>query len=239
MLVDRDKSFGVALRCRRCIWISLSVLVVSLLSLAPYLTSSTERVRLRNALLLIDEKDHDFDSTPDAIPPDFMLERGLTDSVFVEVAGRLGLTGMSSDCDKVSAISRHLLSNPRLVGIPIQSNLLDTYCRILEKGSGVCRDFTRVFMAFGVTAGSPMRGWAFSFDSFGRHNELIRPGETGIAFEAGSIDALAPTVVNLLAPQDRRSALGQAGRRLAATKHTRRTGVADYASMCASMVAQS
>ena len=87
MLVNRDKSFGIALWWRRCVWISLAVLVLSILSLAPYLTSSTELVRLRNALLLIDEQDHGFDWTPDSMPPDFMLERGPADPVFVEAAG--------------------------------------------------------------------------------------------------------------------------------------------------------
>lgn len=173
MLVDRDKSFGVALRWSRCALLSLAVLVLSFLSLAPYLTSSTELVRMRNALLLIDEKNHGFDWTPDSIPPDFMLERGPADPVFVEAAGRLGLAGMNSDWDKVTAISQHLLSNPHLVGTPIQSNLRDTYHRIINSGTGYCGDFTRVFMAFAITAGIPVRAWSFSFDGFGGHGHIL------------------------------------------------------------------
>ncbi|HAL39713.1 MAG TPA: transglutaminase [Polaromonas sp.] len=167
MLVERDPSLRSALRWRRGVWLSLAVLVLSVLSLAPYMTSSTELVRMRNALVLIEERDHGFDWTPDAIPSDFMLERGPADPVFVEAAGRLGLADMSSDWDKVTAISRHLLSNPHLVGTPIQSNLRDTYRHIIDNGTGYCGDFTRVFMAFAITAGIPVRAWSFSFDGFG------------------------------------------------------------------------
>lgn len=167
MLVGTNQPSRLALRWRRCAWLSLAVLFLSILSLAPYMTSSTELVRMRNALVLIEERGHGFDWTPDSMPADFMLERGPADPVFVEAAGRLGLAGMSSDWDKVSAISRHLLSNPHLVGTANQSDLRDTYRRILEDGTGYCGDFTRVFMAFAITAGIPVRAWSFSFDGFG------------------------------------------------------------------------
>jgi hypothetical protein len=49
---------------RRGVWLSLLVLLLSLLSLAPYLTSSTEVVRLRHALLLADDNAVRFDWTP-------------------------------------------------------------------------------------------------------------------------------------------------------------------------------
>lgn len=172
MLVKENKSLVIASKWRRCAVGSLVILLLSVLSLAPYLTSSTELVRLRNALLLINNKDHRFDWTPDAIPADFILERGPIDPVFVEAAGRLGLAGMSSDWDKVTAISRHLLSNPNLIGTPIQSNLRNTYHSIIDRGTGYCGDFTRVFMAFAITVGIPVRAWSFSFDGFGGQGHI-------------------------------------------------------------------
>ena len=172
MLVGTNQPSNLALRWRRCAWLSLGVLVLAVLSLAPYLTSSTELVRIRNALVLIDETGHGFDWTPDSMPPDFVLERGPTDPVFVAAAGRLGLAGMNSDWDRVTAISRHLLSNPHLVGTPIQSGLRDTYRYILDDGTGYCGDFTRVFMAFAIAAGIPVRAWSFSFDGFGGHGHI-------------------------------------------------------------------
>jgi len=39
---------------RRGVWVSLAALLLALLSLAPYFTSSTEMVRMRHALLLAD-----------------------------------------------------------------------------------------------------------------------------------------------------------------------------------------
>lgn len=124
---------------------------------------------MRNALLLNEGEQRSFDWTPDRIPTDFMLERGEPDPVFVAAAQRLGLAEMSSDWERVLAISRHLLSNPKLDGPPIQSDLRDTYRRIIDNGEGYCADFTRVFMALAMTQGIPVRAWAFSLDGFGGH----------------------------------------------------------------------
>lgn len=167
MLVDQDDATRAATRWRRRAWVSLGILLLSLLSLAPHLTSSTELVRMRHALLLIEEQNHGFNWTPDTVPTDFKLERGPAYPEFVDAARGLGLDAMNSDWDRAMAISQHLLSNPRLVGTPIQSDLRDTYRKILDQGTGYCGDFTRVFMAFAITAGIPVRAWSFSFDGFG------------------------------------------------------------------------
>lgn len=172
MLVKPEESLAIVARWRRGVWVSLAVLLLCLLSLAPYFSSSTELVRLRNALLLIEDENHRFDWRPDAVPSDFMLERGPADPVFVEAVAHLGIDTLDSDWDKVAMIGRHLLSNPQLIGSPIQSNLRDTYRHILQDGTGYCGDFTRVFMAFAITAGIPVRAWAFSFDGFGGHGHI-------------------------------------------------------------------
>ncbi len=172
MLVGTAQISAAAQRWRKGAWLSLVVLVLCLLSLTPYLTSSTEIVRMRNALQLMDGEGHSFDWTPANVPADFMLERGAPDPLFVEAANRLGLAGMSSDWERAVAISRHLLSNPNLVGQPIQSDLRDTYRRIVENGEGYCGDFTRVFMAFAIAEGIPVRAWSFSLDGFGGHGHI-------------------------------------------------------------------
>ena len=172
MLVAQKCTMGAALRWRNGLWGCLAVFVLCLLSLGPYLRSSTELVRMRNALLLVDTQSHRFDWTPSTVPEDFMQERGAIDPVFVEAAERLGLASKHSDWDKVITISQHLLSNPQLLGSPIQSNLRDTYQHILKDGTGYCGDFTRVFMAFAIAAGIPVRAWAFSLDGFGGHGHI-------------------------------------------------------------------
>lgn len=148
-------------------WLSLLVLFLSVLSFSPYLTSSSELVRMRNALLVADETMAGFDWTPANWPTDFLLERGPANPVFVAAAHRLGLAEMHTDWERVTAISQHLLSNPKLIGTPIQSNLTETYRQILDNGTGYCGDFTRVFMAFAITAGIPVRAWAFTSNGFG------------------------------------------------------------------------
>jgi hypothetical protein len=61
------------------------VLLLSLLSLAPYLTSSTELVRMRHALLLVRQQNGGFDWTPANLPADFLLERAPPYPLFVDV----------------------------------------------------------------------------------------------------------------------------------------------------------
>ncbi|TMQ76865.1 transglutaminase domain-containing protein [Candidatus Accumulibacter phosphatis] len=158
---------------RRGVWISLLVLLLSLLSLAPYLTSSTELVRMRHALLLVVSPDGGLDWTPATLPANFLLERAPPYPVFTEVVDRLGLKAIPSDWDRTLAISRHLLgSSPALSGGAIQSDLLDTYQPIVGKGEGYCGDFVRVFMGLATAAGIPVRAWAFSFDGFGGHGHI-------------------------------------------------------------------
>lgn len=159
-------------RWRLLVWIALGVLVLAMSSLAPYLGSSAELVRLRNASLLASAGISGFDWRPDTMPADFFREDGPTDEVFAEATRQLDLAALPTDWDRVLAISAHLLSNPRLVGTPIQSDLRETYQRILRDGTGYCGDFTRVFMALGLASGMQVRAWSFSFDGFGGHGHI-------------------------------------------------------------------
>lgn len=168
MLVDRSQSSGLAMRWRRGVWLSLAVLVLSVLSLAPHLTSSTELVRMRNALVLIDQGSTGFDWTPANVPPSYLQERGPVDPFFVDVAARLGLAALPDDWARALAISRHLLgSSPVLLGGAVMLDLRGTYRHIVGNGEGYCGDFVDVFMAIALAAGIPVRSWAFSFDGFG------------------------------------------------------------------------
>lgn len=62
----------------------------------------------------------------------------------------------------------------------------------------------------------------------GGHKELIRDGETGMLFRAGSADALAQAVDKLLSRRCDWPALRQAGRRYVETQRNWRTSVARY-----------
>jgi len=62
----------------------------------------------------------------------------------------------------------------------------------------------------------------------GGHQELIRHGETGMLFQAGSADALARAVLDLLAQRERWPVLRAAGRRFVETERTWRASAARY-----------
>lgn len=73
----------------------------------------------------------------------------------------------------------------------------------------------------------------------GGHKELIRHGQTGVLFKAGSADALAQAIVSLLAGQDRWPAMREAGRRFVEEDRNWTVSVANYASVYASATANS
>jgi hypothetical protein len=173
VLVGADRVSDSARRWRLGVWTSLIVLIGALLSLAPYLTSSTEVVRMRHALVLATGGNAGFNWTPAEVPADFLLEQAAPDPLFVDVVNRLGLAAMSSDWERAVAISRHLLGSSRaLQGGAIQSNLYDTYRKIVDEGQGYCGDFSQVFSGLAIAAGIPVRAWAFSFDGFGGHGHI-------------------------------------------------------------------
>ena len=72
----------------------------------------------------------------------------------------------------------------------------------------------------------------------GGHKELIRDGETGILFKAGSADALAAAVSRLLAEPESWPALRQAGRAFVEAERNWKTSVANYSSVYAALVAR-
>jgi len=171
--VTTDKAADLQKPWRRGLWLSLVLVMLATLSLAPYMTSGTELVRVRNALLLDDRFDAAQDWVPPAYPPDFKLENAAPYPEFVNVVQQLGLRSMTNDWDRALAISKHLLGgSPVLTGGAIQSDLLDTYRRITIQGEGYCGDFVRAFIAISEAAGIPTRPWAFSFDGFGGHGHI-------------------------------------------------------------------
>lgn len=157
----------------RGLWASAFVAALSVVSLFPYLGTSEELVRMRNALLLTDHLRADFDWTPANVPAGFKWERGPVDPFFAKVADQLQLASMPDDWHRALAISRHLLgTSARLQGGAVMSDLRGTYRRIVENGEGYCGDFVDVFVAISLAAGMPVRTWAFSFDGFGGHGHI-------------------------------------------------------------------
>ena len=63
----------------------------------------------------------------------------------------------------------------------------------------------------------------------GGHKELIRHGETGMLFKAGSAQALAQAIVNLLADQHKWPLMRKAGRHFVESERSWQASVANYA----------
>ncbi len=72
------------------------------------------------------------------------------------------------------------------------------------------------------------QGRIFVASDVGGHKELIRDGETGLLFRAGSAEALAEAVLNALSQRSRWPELRTAGRRFVETERTWQRSVAAY-----------
>ena len=161
---------GARLGAAACLVLAL----LALLSLAPYMTSGTELVRLRNALTLGEPLPANFEWQPPQLPgSDYLAETAEPAELFAQVAATLRLQDQPGDWQRAVLISRHLLgSAPALNGGAIQSDLQTTYRRIIQQGDGYCGDFVRAFQAVAHAGGLTARSWAFAFDGFGGHGHI-------------------------------------------------------------------
>lgn len=149
------------------------LLLAALTLVVPNLTSGTEMVRLRHALLLGPDLAVGQDWAPPALPADFRAETTPASPYFTELAATLALDKLPDDWARAVAISRHLLgSAARLNGGAVQHDLRHTHEAIVRRGDGYCGDFVRVFTAIAHAGGLTVRPWAFSFDGFGGHGHI-------------------------------------------------------------------
>ena len=164
---------AAARRWAAAAWLAALLLALALLSLAPYLGSSSELVRLRNAWLLSDPPGTDFRFTPEHMPADFLVERRAPEPLFADVVRALKLDAVDDDWERAARIARHLLVlSDHGIGGANQTDLKRSYRAIVERGEGYCADMVRVFAALANAAGLSVRLWAFSFDGFGGHGHV-------------------------------------------------------------------
>lgn len=163
---------GVSTWLRRAFVACLVATVLGAVALVPHFRDSAELVRMRNALLLDDElAAHDW--TPDSVPKGFALETAAPNPLYAEIVERAGLHSDGGDWEAALRIARHLLTQRGSRGVAIQSDLDDTYRRIMADGIGYCGDFADVFTGLANAAGVFSRPWAFSFDGFGGRGHIF------------------------------------------------------------------
>jgi len=142
-----------------------------LASFVPYLTSGTELVRLRNALLY-ETTAATYDWTPRSLPAGFSVDQAAPVPLFSSVVSAQGLS-KADDWSTALAVAGHLLDGGKRHSDPIQDALVPTYREIMQKGRGYCGDYADVFTAMARAAGVFSRSWAFSFDGFGGHGHIF------------------------------------------------------------------
>jgi hypothetical protein len=154
-------------------WCASSLTLLALLTtLAPHLANSAELVRMRNALLL-QSHPASYQWPVDKRPADFPVDD--TDALvsYREAISKHGLVVDGDDWSTALAIGRHLLVGGKRRSTPIQSNLEQTYSRIVQNGEGYCGDYVDSFTGLAHVAGLSTRPWAFSFDGFGGHGHIF------------------------------------------------------------------
>lgn len=159
---------------RRGFFVSAGIALAIAGTLLPYLTPSTEMVRLRNALIL-DPTPAAHDWTPENPPNGFRVERSPPNAVFAGAVAEHNLAVPGDDWETALRIGRHLLRSVDKAGAggPIQKDLVTTYRRIVDQGHGTCAGFVDAFTGLATAAGLFTRIWAFSFDGFGGHGHTF------------------------------------------------------------------
>ncbi|AWI79758.1 transglutaminase [Parazoarcus communis] len=153
-------------------WASAFLTVILAGSLAPHFKDSAELVRMRNALLLQSESAV-YDWTPATIPQGFALETAPPLPLYDEAVSVNALRVSNDDWATALNIGRHLLASAGPRGRPIQSDLADTYRRIMASSEGYCGDYADSFTGLANAAGLFSRPWAFSFDGFGGRGHIF------------------------------------------------------------------
>lgn len=156
----------------RLLWISAIATLILAGSLAPHFKDSAELVRMRNALLLQSEPAV-YEWTPATVPGRFAVETAQPIPLYVDAVSDNGLQVNNDDWATALKIGRHLLSSAGPRGRPIQSDLADTYRRIMASGEGYCGDYADSFTGLANAAGLFSRPWAFSFDGFGGRGHIF------------------------------------------------------------------
>lgn len=159
---------------RRVFWGSAVLALLLVASLAPYLTSSTELVRLRNALVY-ESVPLDADWIPDQPPPGYRVESAKPYPSFSAAVSSKALTVPGDDWQTALRIGRYLLQRVDETSDsgPIKKGLEETHRLIVERGAGYCGDFVDTFTGLATAAGLHTRSWAFSFDGFGGHGHIF------------------------------------------------------------------
>lgn len=163
---------GTSRRWRTMFWLSAILTLGLVASLVPHFENSAELVRMRNALLYQSEA-ATYDWSPDNVPAGFLVESNPPIPLYARIVRDNALQMEGDDWATALKIGRHLLS-PRLArGKAIQSDLTDTYQRIMRTGEGYCGDYADTFTGLASAAGVFSRPWAFSFDGFGGHGHIF------------------------------------------------------------------
>jgi len=149
------------------------LLVGSVLSLIPYLGSSAELVRLRNALLL-DAAPLDASWAGSGFPHDFRMDSAPFPQSFVAFVQTHSGQAIHGDWERSVSLASALIPDrgQRRAGA-IQSSMTQTLERIMARGDGYCGDYADVFAGLMSVAGIQSRRWSFSFDQFGGHGHIF------------------------------------------------------------------
>ncbi len=160
-------------RLKRSIVVTAVALVAVVVGVLAQAFPSSEAVRLRNALLLIDADVGDFNWRPDQPPAGFLQESQPVPPLIAARAKEIAGGTDGGDVEVAKALVSHLVEHARDGG-DIQS--LDperTYRAIVEDGHGFCADFIDTFIALALAVDIPVRAWAFSFDGFGGQGHVV------------------------------------------------------------------
>ncbi len=149
-----------------------TLMLLPLLLLLLLFPSSSELVRLRNAMVFQSAPEANFVWTATSYPPDFRKETAAVPdwlTQWVEPAKALSSNG---------ALQQLLLLSQRFerqknLGGAIQSDSQAVLQAIEQQNIGYCADYTQVTNSIAYALNIPVREWGLSFDGFAGHGHAL------------------------------------------------------------------
>ncbi len=149
-----------------------AAMILPLLLLLLLFPSSSELVRLRNAMVFQSAPEADFQWTPAAMPTDYRHEQAAVPDWLSQWVAPAKALASQGALQQLVALSQKFEQHKRLGGA-IQSDSQTALRAIEQQSTGYCADYTQVTNGIAYALGIPVREWGISFDGFAGHGHAF------------------------------------------------------------------
>lgn len=149
-----------------------AAMLLPLLVLLLLFPSSSELVRLRNAMVFQSAPEADFQWTASVYPADFRKETAPVPDWLKTWVAPVSAQANQGALQQLLQLSQRFEQHKRLGGA-IQSDSQTALSAIEQQSTGYCADYTQVTNGIAYALDIPVREWGISFDGFAGHGHAL------------------------------------------------------------------